>query len=149
MEFDLDDGGSLIVCGDYDGDLEAIAEVLNTFEFDAGEDRHERFGVHDGRIRVQGFGLGFASAAFPLRWWWESKDGRRLPNNEYLKRPDEERHRVWNYVDYDYPDLAELSKMIAPWLTRGTFVLVSCQYQIDTIKVLAPVRDSLADDGLR
>jgi hypothetical protein len=28
MEYDYDAGGSLIVCGDYEGDLEAIAKVL-------------------------------------------------------------------------------------------------------------------------
>ena len=33
------DTGTLIVCGDYTGDLEAIAKVLNTFEFDHDEDK--------------------------------------------------------------------------------------------------------------
>jgi hypothetical protein len=37
--------GSLIVCGDYAGDLEAIAKVLNTFEFDQDWDKAERFVV--------------------------------------------------------------------------------------------------------
>ena len=30
--------GTLIVCGDYQGDLEAIAKVFNAFEFDQGDD---------------------------------------------------------------------------------------------------------------
>ena len=54
MQYDYDAGGSLIVGGDYEGDLEAIAKVFNTFEFDAGEDRDQRFVVHDGRIKHTG-----------------------------------------------------------------------------------------------
>ena len=42
--------GSLIVCGDYEGDLEAITEVLNGFSFDQDDDQEQRFVVHDGRI---------------------------------------------------------------------------------------------------
>jgi hypothetical protein len=134
MSYMYGESGSLIVGGDYEGDLEAIAKVLNTFEFDAGEDRAQRFVVHDGRIRTWGIGLAHASAGFPLRWWYESKDGRRLPANEYRELPDEEADCYWHSGDYDHPSLAELSKMIAPLLTRGTLELVSvCHYKTDTI----------------
>ena len=92
----MEQNGTLIVCGDYEGDLEAIAKVLNTFEFDAGEDRDQRFVVHDGRISTQGIDLAWASAAFPLRYWYKSKDGRRLPANEYLELPDEEDDGDWD-----------------------------------------------------
>jgi hypothetical protein len=136
MSYTCGENGTLIVCGDYDGDLEAIAKVFNTFEFDAGDDRDQRFVVHDGRISTQGIDLAWASAAFPLRYWYESKDGRQLPNNEYLELPDEEADGHWDCLDdYDHPSLAELSKMIAPLLTRGTLELVSvCHYKTDTIE---------------
>ena len=39
-----------IVCGDYQGDLEAIANLLNAFEFGQGDKPGQRFVVHDGRI---------------------------------------------------------------------------------------------------
>jgi hypothetical protein len=45
--------GALIVCGDYTGDLEAIAKVLNTFGLDQDEDKDERFLVVDGRIKTE------------------------------------------------------------------------------------------------
>ena len=45
--------GSLIVCGDYEGDLEAIAEVLNGYRFDQDDDPEWRFVVHDGRIEPE------------------------------------------------------------------------------------------------
>ena len=60
----MEQNGTLIVCGDYEGDLKAIAKVLNTFEFDAGENRDQRFVVHDGRIS-QGIDLAWASADSP------------------------------------------------------------------------------------
>ena len=81
--------------------------------------------VHDGRISTQGIDLDWASAAFPLRYWYTSKDGRRLPTNEFPELPDEEDDGGWYCDDYDHPSLAELSKTIAPLLTRGTLELVS------------------------
>jgi hypothetical protein len=70
--------GTLIVCGDYQGDLEAIAKVLNTFEFDQGDERDQRFEVYDGRIEPDRFDIDAANAAFPLRWLYKSEDGRDL-----------------------------------------------------------------------
>jgi hypothetical protein len=87
----------------------------------------------DGRISTQGIGLAHATARFPLRFWFVSEDGRELPANEYLELPDEDKGG-WSREDYDHPSLAELSKMIAPLLTRGTLELVAlCHYRTDTI----------------
>jgi hypothetical protein len=115
--------GTLIVCGDYQGDLEAIAKVLNAFEFGQGDMRDQRFVVHDGRIEPSFWNNGL-SAASPIRWWYTSKDGRRLPANEFPELPDEEE---WDRDsdDYECLSLKQLSETIAPLLTRGTLELVS------------------------
>jgi hypothetical protein len=88
---------TLIVCGNYEGDLEAIAEVLNGFIFDQDNDPDQRFVVHDGRIQPDRFDIEGVSAAFPRR----------------------------NDDDYEEVSLAELSKTIGPLLKRGTLELVS------------------------
>ena len=78
--------GALIVCGDYEGNLNAIAKVLNRFEYDQGDERL-RFVVHDGRIEPNNFGNETMSA-FPLRVWLISKDGRRIPGDEQCDHED-------------------------------------------------------------
>ena len=74
--------GTLIVCGDYQGDLEAIAKVLNAFEFDQGDERDQRFVVHDGRIEPDRFRIDAVSAAFPLRWWYTSVSASGMTRSE-------------------------------------------------------------------
>jgi hypothetical protein len=120
--------GSLIVCGNYDGDLEAIAKVLNGLEFDQAEDRDQRFVVHDGRIKPDRFDIDCASAAFPLCGWYKSEDGRRLPENEYRELPDGDDNGEWDFDDYEEVSLADLSKAIAPLLESGTLELVSIRH---------------------
>jgi hypothetical protein len=94
------DTGTLIVCGDYTGDLEAIAKVLNTFEFDHDEDKYERFFVLDGRIEVDRY---YVDGAGAMPYIWNKEDGEHC----------------------DYPTLEDVSSAIAPYLTSGTLVLVS------------------------
>jgi hypothetical protein len=84
---------TLIVCGNYEGDLEAIAEVLNGFIFDQDHDPDQRFVVHDGRIQPDRFDIEGVSAAFPRT----------------------------NDDDYEEVSLAELSRTIAPLLKRRYF----------------------------
>ena len=114
--------GALIVCGDYKGKLNAIAKVLNRFEYDQGDERL-RFVVHDGRIEPNNFGNETMSA-FPLRVWLKSEDGRRIPGDEQCDHED----GGWEIDDYEEVSLEELSKTIAPLLTRGTLELVSIRH---------------------
>ena len=134
--------GNLIVCGDYQGDLEAIAKVLNAFEFGQADMRDQRFVVHDGRIEPPFCNNGL-SAASPIRWWYTSKDGRRLPANEFPELPDEEE---WDRDDdYECLSVEELSSTIAPLLTRGTLELVSVRaYNISDIQF---ARLAIRSDG--
>jgi hypothetical protein len=114
--------GALIVCGDYEGNLNAIAKVLNCFEYDQGDERL-RFVVHDGRIEPHIFGNETMSA-FPLRVWFKSQDGRRIPREELSDAED----GYWDIDDYEEVSSEELSKTIAPLLTRGTLELVSIRH---------------------
>jgi len=119
--------GTLIVCGDYQGDLEAIANLLNAFEFCQGDKPGQRFVVHDGRIEPDRSIIEPLSAASPIRWWYTSKDGRRLPANEFPEFPELPDEEEWDCDDDDYEFLSveQLSETIAPLLTRGTLELVS------------------------
>ena len=117
--------GALIVCGDYKGKLNAIAKVLNCFVYDQGDDPL-RFVVHDGRIEPHIFGNETMSA-FPLRAWFEFEDGRRIPREELSD--DEDGDGGWVSHDYEEVSLEELSKTIAPLLTRGTLELVSIRHR--------------------
>jgi hypothetical protein len=124
--------GTLIVCGDYRGDLEAIAKVLNAIEFDQGEERDQRFFVHEGRIEPDRSNIDAVSAAFPLRWSYQSEDGRRPAANEYLELPDEEKDSSRDSgEDHETPSLAQLSKLIAPLLPDGTLELVPVRASIN------------------
>ena len=114
--------GALIVCGDYEGNLNAIAKVLNCFVYDQGYDPL-RFVVHDGRIEPHIFGNETMSA-FPLRVWSKSEDGRRIPREELSS----DEGRYWQFDDYEEVSSEELSKTIAPLLTRGTLELVSIRH---------------------
>jgi hypothetical protein len=118
----------LIVCGDYEGDLEAIANLLNAFEFGQGDKAGQRFVVDDGRIEPDPSIIEPLTAALPIRWWYtSSKDGRRLPANELPEFPELPDEEEWE-PDCDVPEdlsVEQLSKIIAPLLTRGTLELVS------------------------
>jgi hypothetical protein len=117
---------TMIVFGDYEGDLEAIAKVLNAFEFGQGEMSDRPFLVSDGRIKLALWNNGL-TAAVPIRWWYTSKDGRRLPANEFPEFPELPDEEEWE-CDCDVPEdlsVEQLSKIIAPLLTRGTLELVS------------------------
>jgi hypothetical protein len=125
-DYEGDEPGTLIVCGDYQGDLEAIARVLNAFEFGQGDMRDQRFVVHDGPIEPSFWNNGLSPAS-PIRWWYTSKDGRRLPANEFPEFPELPDEEEWER-DCDVPEdlsVEQLSKIIAPLLTRGTLELVS------------------------
>jgi hypothetical protein len=94
--------GSLIVFGEYAGDLEAIAKVLNAFEYEQDVDKHERFVVVDGRIQTDSYLVDEDASVMPYRWDVEGEDEPR----------------------YD-PSLEDVSGAIAPLLTSGTLELVS------------------------
>jgi hypothetical protein len=91
--------GTWIVCGNYEsGDLEAIAEVLNGWEWFVDPfGPKEYFVVHDGRIRPS---CDVDYVIFP-----EMYDAEECFSEEV--------------------SLAELSRRIAPLLTGGTLELVS------------------------
>ena len=84
------------------------------------------FEAHKGNIDTDCIELENASAAFPLRAWYTSKDGRRLPEDKVDELSDE--GVEWHFDDYEEPSLEDLSKAIAPLMTRGTLELASIRH---------------------
>jgi hypothetical protein len=120
----MNDKGTLSICGEYEGDLDSIAEVLNGFEFDEDEGRARRFQVFDNSIEAVPSDPQGLNAAFPVCAWFSTKDGRRLPASKYGELRDEDVDE-WEYEGCEDVSLAELSNAIAPLLKRGTLELVS------------------------
>jgi hypothetical protein len=80
--------GTLEIRGDFQGDLNKIAEALNRFEFDQDEERDQRFRVFDDCIETDRSYLDQVTAAYPVRGWYATEDGRELPTNieSFLRR---------------------------------------------------------------
>ena len=96
--FTHNETGALIVCGDYTGDLEAIARVLNKDQED------ERFVVVNGRIETDRYCIVGRSATPFGRYVAVEEEGEEF---------------------YYQPPLNEISGAIAPLLTSGTLEFVS------------------------
>ena len=106
MEY-IDEGyDTLIVRGDYEGEWEAIAEVLNGLQFHRDGAWDPVFEVHKGNIDTDCIETENASAAFPLRAWYTSRDGRRLPEDKVDELSDE--GVEWHFDDYEEPSLENL-----------------------------------------
>jgi hypothetical protein len=122
------DPGALIVCGDYEGDLAEIVSILNGFEFDQEEEERIGFVVLNGRIEPDRFGNDAASA-FPFRTWLKSEDGRRILPSKFNGLSEKDREAEWD-AETEIITLKELSKTIAPLLTRGTLELVAIRHKM-------------------
>ena len=96
--FTHNETGALIVCGDYTGDLEAIARVLNKDQED------ERFVVVNGRIETDRYCIVGRSATPFGRYVAVEEEGEEF---------------------YYQPPFKEISGAIAPLLTSGTLEFVS------------------------
>jgi hypothetical protein len=97
--------------------------VLNGLEFGAWD---QCFDENKGIIDTNCMEIPNASAAFPLRAWYTSEDGRRLPANKVDELSDE--GVEWHFHEYEELSLEDLSKAIAPLLTRGTLELASIRH---------------------
>jgi hypothetical protein len=98
--------------------------VLNGLEFGAWD---QCFDENKGIIDTNCMEIPNASAAFPLRAWYTSEDGRRLPANKVDELSDE--GVEWHFHEYEELSLEDLSKAIAPLLTRGTLQLASIRHE--------------------
>jgi hypothetical protein len=107
---------TLIVCGNYEGNLAAIAGVLNGWQWVVDPFGPEKcFVVHDDRIEPNRHEVDSVSAAFPRAY-----DADKEVCEEV--------------------SLAALSGTIAPLLTRGTLEVVSighCYWRSVTVETLA------------
>jgi hypothetical protein len=111
--------GILSVCGDYEGDLHRIVEVLNEWEWDS--ENEIRFSVHDDCIctNITLFDATYPTA-FPSVCWMAFEDGTRVKMNE----ADEalERRNDWT-EEFEDITLSTISALICPVLRYGTLEL--------------------------
>jgi hypothetical protein len=124
--------GAIIVCGDYEGDVNAIADALNRldwnddyFPFIASEDGEPEYVV------LSGYGVKYPTV-YPFRYIYVFKDGRRIPSDEAdesaVEEWEEERKNENGDLDTERYSLKELSDLISPHLTKGTIELVAVAY---------------------
>jgi hypothetical protein len=113
------DDGTLIVCGEYSGDLQQICRVLNKWIFDSNDDPIKFF-VKEGRI-VPDLYVTPLPSTYPYREWLELPDGRRIPYDEA-----KENDFIEDDPDFDCEEinLKRMSREISPLLTQGTLELV-------------------------
>lgn len=124
--------GTIIVCGDYEGDLNAIVNVLNWLKLTS--DRAQ-FQVHkDEReyIYLDSHCVQYPTLS-PSRRIYVFEDGRQVSADD----ADEVVIQEWedNDGDLDYGEpytLEELSSLISPHLRKGTLELVAVANEKDT-----------------
>ena len=116
--------GTIIVCGDYKGNLDAIADVLNSLKLNADD---VQFSVRDdeGIIGLDGVGVQYPTV-FPSREIYVFGDGRRV----FADESDDSVVEQWEAegdgdLDSESYSLEELSGLISPHLTKGTIELVA------------------------
>jgi hypothetical protein len=114
--------GSIIVCGDYKGDLPAIVKALNNSLWFTSDEA--RFKVRHGAIRLDRPWVEIPTV-HPDRIRLAFADGKTAFLDE--ARPSE--RRSWEAQEIDgrieTASLGALSKKIAPLLTRGSLELVA------------------------
>ena len=118
--------GTLIVCGDYEGTLHGIADVLNCWDFD--QDGALKFAVADTPGRRPRISPSVVSAAYPTAWPQRTrylfKDSNPVFSDqvtdprlfEYLRQTCD------NTVE-EQVDLEIISDRVTPYLTSGTLEL--------------------------
>jgi hypothetical protein len=138
---DHDDFGKIIVCGDYEGDLKAIVDSLNSLEWTAPAGERQ-WTVKQSRVRDLGVPEGGAykrreiivpngdsnPTLRPIGEIFVLKDGRRC----FAKDADESFIQQWEadegeegVFDMDQCTLSELSALISPHLDKGTIEFVA------------------------
>jgi hypothetical protein len=113
--------GAIVVCGDYEGNVKAIADALNRLKWsdDAGFVASE-----DGRVTLDGYCVQYPTV-YASRDIYVFKDGRRIFSDEADESVIEEWENEDGELDNESYSLEELSDLISPHLTKGTIELVA------------------------
>jgi hypothetical protein len=114
--------GTIIVCGDYEGDLDAIAEALNSLKLNTSD---VQFSVYDDDIVLDGIGVQYPTV-FPSREIYVFGDGRKV----FADASDASVVEQWEAdedgdLESESYSLEELGGLISPVLTKGTIELVA------------------------
>jgi hypothetical protein len=122
--------GTIVVCGDYEGDLNAVVSILNSLDF--GD--YPQFQVHrderEGRVYIHlSYDHVQYPTLFPRRELYVLKDGRRV----FAEEADESVVLQWEAEngDFDFVEysLGELSSLISAHLTKGTLEFVAVAHE--------------------
>ena len=117
--------GTIIVCGDYEGDLNAIVNVLNSLELNSD---CVQFQVHKDKresIYLDSRCVQYPTLS-PSRRIYVFEDGRRVSADEADEAVIQEWEDNDGDLDCDEPyTLEELSSLISPHLSKGTLELVA------------------------
>jgi hypothetical protein len=116
--------GTIIVSGDYNGDLDKIVAALNLLDFG----NNAEFVSQDGGIRLYKSSVE-CPTAFPHRTFLKFKDGGRIPEDE----ADNEQKIAWfrenRIYDFDECEPEWFSKKVSPLLTSGTLEIVAIGHE--------------------
>ena len=123
--------GMIIVCGDYKGDLDAIAEVLNSLKLNKSDVQFSVYG-DEGIIALDGYDILYPTVC-PCREIYVFGDGREV----FADASDASVVEQWEAdEDGDVDEgeeysLEQLSGLISPLLTKGTIELVAVATEKD------------------
>ncbi len=134
----VDSWGKIVVCGDYEGDLNEIVDVLNSLQWSYGSpagEQHEwgiekgivynQPGVNRAIIALNG-DVGYPSL-HPIGEIFVLKDGRRCfakdANESFIGQWEAEKND--GASDWSECTLSELSALISPHLNKGTMEFVA------------------------
>jgi hypothetical protein len=107
--------GQVLVCGNYEGHAQKIADTLNQREFEGVTFEVEE----DGRILPDEKWV-VCPTAFPYRSWVIPEGGRRILASEFVFRVGE----IYS-LEYETIPLEDIARLIRPWLARGTIEIVA------------------------
>ncbi len=113
--------GAIIVCGDFEGEIDSIVETLNRFQWTADGDEFKRVGD---KIWMSSYGVQYPTV-FPSRGGMLFGDGRKCFLDEASHLLVEEWENEGGDMFEEEYNLESLVKAIAHLLTSGTLELVA------------------------
>jgi len=122
--------GTIVVCGNYRGNLNEIADALNLFEWNAD---YEKFHAYKDAhvVGLERNGIQYPTV-FPERHILVLNDGRRYFADEADETTTEDWEAEGGEIDVEFYSLEQLSKVISPLLTKGTIEIVAVAYEKST-----------------
>jgi hypothetical protein len=116
--------GTIIVCGDYEGNTEAIANALNSLGLNSDG---VKFSANEEHVALENYHVP-CPTVFPERDVIRFDDGRKYFFDEADKSVIEEWEKGNCGLEGEPITLETISDLISPFLTKGTIELVAVGY---------------------